>query len=69
MPDGRQLEFHEKESTNVLLAADLLEEVVKSANVREKKKIREVLKQMDKMKTKNQLFRKLQKIMARSYKH
>ena len=47
----------------------LLEEVVKSANVREKKKIREVLKQMDKMKTKNQLFRKLQKIMARSYKH
>lgn len=47
----------------------LLEEVVKSANSREKKKISEVLKQMEKMKSKNELYRKLKKIIVHPYKH
>jgi TrpR-related protein YerC/YecD len=42
----------------------LLEEVVKSANMKEKKRIGDVLKQMDKMKTKNKLFKQLQKMIS-----
>jgi TrpR-related protein YerC/YecD len=41
----------------------LLENIVKNANKREKEKMKNVLKEMDKMKEKNELFRRLRQLL------